>query len=478
MIGRILTLKHLGMQIERGKLDLETARLDNDARIRAAADDAATRTAVMSAYGRNLTAETSATVPATPTPAPMPIQGQNVGTLAGQAQPLPSRSLGTLGATPASMPTTPAAAATPPRRPIGPKDLEDAADDLMRSGHVAPGMSLLKTVYDERKRILDRTEATLKVAQARMTTAGQIVQSMTDEESFQANLPTLRAVIGPELTAYVGDHYDPARLKMVMDQGMTMRDHVTQQRDATTALLGWARLALDKGRNDRETLAAGLKGGGSLLAIADSEQTWQGAIGNLKTAGVPDTVVSLFPAHYSPANARLAGQMAMTADERVTAALRAAGEAETRRHNVVMENKPTAATPTLTRAQSGIIERNFQNRLDQLEKRYQAVGADRTIPKVKAQMDAEKLKIYNSYLTQRGEDTVEELPADWSVGKGTPGAGQAKRPAPTTTPAAPSAGPKVKMTRERAASIIKTQAGRDATPAEIDRFLTKYPYEQ
>lgn len=438
---------------------LQQEATEADLRLESAKQSANAQRAIDEAIRRGSMATPAAQAPAAaPAVATPPTGPAGVGAaVAGVSQRLGA--LSDLPASPATTTPTSGLAALgqvqpPGQAPAGPQggafDPEAIAADLMQRGQGRAAMAFMAQVTEQRKKMADLASAKLEEAGKTLDLAARLAQGATP-----ATWPQVRAqigqLLGPQFEQLLPVAYDAAEIQHIVSMGLSAKDHLAAQHTAITHAQAAIQL-MQEGVTGAvpgapagvsvtpkpEALAHFQKAAAGALGLAADDQQWQTARANLKQLGVPPQVIDAFGPTWTQqaqqAAQQAAGQ-AMTPYQQASLQGSAAARAETRRHNEAMERRPVPGTTgaqdkmdaRALKARKASAEKWKQANLMAVERRFREGELDRT------QLDAEKLRIQNSYLAQIGEEPEPDLGASWESRTPT-GAAPPSVPAPPVTP--------------------------------------------
>lgn len=223
-------------------------------------------------------------------------------------------------------------------------DPDKAVEDLMKGGHATAGLKLSSTINQMRKHKWETKKIQWEAAEKQNEQIGQMLQGIKDDDSFQF---AKKAIIGavaetPEaaqaLNAHFGDHYDPEKVKSLLDEHTKRSDLIRMNHYSVTEAQKALEL-MEKGLTNVPGAPAGAKvpldpqaelhftnSLANRLSLSTNQNEWAAAIMDAKGGGVPDVVLQKFPAAYTPENAARAAALAQTPAQRIAEQ----GAAETR----------------------------------------------------------------------------------------------------------------------------------------------------
>lgn len=315
----------------------------------------------------------------------------------------------------------------------------EAIGALYQQGRARAAGVLSKQYADELTSQYDAEEKHLKNVHERMSIGTNIVNGITDQQSFNTSLPaltdTLEPVFGPGIRDQLGTTYDPERLKAIAAYGTSTTDHLKQLQDAID--------------NKREAVTTGLavrKSSQEFTEAQDKAQdhTYQALAGELSVAGnadewnqamlryrdqLPIDRLRSFGEYQDKESPKRALQLGLDLKERATVEHQAVTEAQGERRTKAIESrtaalnaKPAAGTAARALAPGDAMRaREYHDTaVENLEKDIQNDPKLRKDPKKLSEegvaerqriMDAygvRKLRIENNWRTQTQQPTIEK----------------------------------------------------------------------
>ena len=121
----------------------------------------------------------------------------------------------------------------------------DVTDDQILStlGPVHGG-AILKVRREQQRAELDRSISELTLKGTRAKLGGQILAGVRDQASYQAALPVIAQILGPDAAKHFGPQYDPAMVQQFVNSGLSTEAQLEEKRkqveDARKATeFGW-----------------------------------------------------------------------------------------------------------------------------------------------------------------------------------------------------------------------------------------------
>lgn len=296
---------------------------------------------------------------------------------------------------------------------------------------------------------------------------------------YAAIVGDLRKRVGPELAAKIGDNYDPAAVRGMIDTGKTIDDQIKWNQLAASEFS----LSNAKAQGSRQAFEHEQKSALFALKAADTPEEWAKAWQMIDAHVKDESIKNMFSREFSPEAMQYVSDLSnamnpdktMTALDQEIAAFQRDNEGRlpNRRELTGIINDVTNATyrynpltgsagrnGRLTSVQKNVVERWKESELAKAEKLFREGDID------EAGLGAEKERIQASYLMQLGMDegpTAGQLAAQ--QGKDLMG-----RPIGVAPAAPPAAVPQSPASRQ--AAPAPPQAGR--FPVQMPDGSTKY----
>lgn len=125
----------------------------------------------------------------------------------------------------------------------------DVTDDQILStlGPVHGG-AILKVRREQQRAELDRSISELTLNGTRAKLGGQILAGVKDQASYQAALPVIAQILGPDAAKHFGPQYDPAMVQQFVNSGLSTEAQLEEKRkqaeDQRKAIeFGWKQTA-------------------------------------------------------------------------------------------------------------------------------------------------------------------------------------------------------------------------------------------
>lgn len=204
---------------------------------------------------------------------------------------------------------------------------DSAIDRLYQAGRAEAAGLLSKNLYAQRKAKGEEVDRAVKTQKEQVGFAAQILQSATDQQSWDSARTAAQTVLPPELFQHVPPLYDPAKQKQLVDWGTTVGEKLTAQQNAiANANKAWD-LSLSQARDWREREEANRKAreywsksASSLLSTAHSQEEWDGHQRMLANSGAPVDLLAEYGNQFSPQAVEKAKTLGMSPTESSNAA--------------------------------------------------------------------------------------------------------------------------------------------------------------
>lgn len=243
-------------------------------------------------------------------------------------------------------------------------DWDNAIGELEQGGNGPSAFKLREAVTKQRKEQADALKSSLDNTERTLTLAGRVVRGMEAEiaekgpgvadEVFGRTKNYLSSILTPELASQLGERYDPARIKSVLQWERTASESIVEQKNLFDML--------DKIRDDQragkekapEVADKWTKLAAKGFSMAQSPEQWAKVSDQLEDQGLPTAIRAMFDQQFSPEAVGRATALGMDPKERADVQGSAAGRAETKRHNLATEANAAArlsaegAVPELT----------------------------------------------------------------------------------------------------------------------------------
>jgi hypothetical protein len=242
------------------------------------------------------------------------------------------------------------------------EDMDAILDTLSRTSK-GGYMSVRKFLTEQQAAQAKTATEQYKLFQTRLDTAARILQGVNDEGSFQAALPAVTSVIGPELASQLGTNYDPGRIEQALNWGLEANQYATKMHQGAQLALDAMKAGPDSESKWRESIA-------TTFSATKSDEQWQQLL-QMYRAVAPGNpmlkqLLSTIPAGYSPEAAQQIALMGVSPEKRTEEARLAVSQAEAMRHN--------RATEAISAGQLGVAKARLG--LDAQMYQVGAVGAD------------------------------------------------------------------------------------------------------
>lgn len=298
-----------------------------------------------------------------------------------------------------------------------------AIDELYQTGRYAAAHTLSEHVLSRRKAMGEALKNEQETFGNRLTFSSQILQSATDQASYNTALAAIEPLWGddprwPQMKAWLGPTYDKAKADQAILWGTDTKT-VLEQRNKAIELANKAwELGLQQGRdwqarekNQREAREYYQQSASQLLSTARSQEEWDQFQRTLASeGGVPIDILAQFGNRFSPEALQRARDLGMTQKERSDAAHQKVSERQRERQLDIYEQRvqrdPQAAITSraeLTRRAAA--ERWRQGALKSLET---GITEGKIDPATKRER---KREIEASYRLQIGAPTAEDAEA-------------------------------------------------------------------
>jgi hypothetical protein len=309
------------------------------------------------------------------------------------------------------------------------QDPDQAIDHLYRQGRVEAAGVLSKQVYAQRKAVADDAAQRIKTQKEQVEFGAQIIQSATDQASWDTARAALKTVLPQELFQHVQPLYDAAKQKQLVDWGTSVSDKLKSQQDAIdNANKAWdlqLRQASDYRAREKANLDAREfwnKSASSLLSTAHSQEEWDSYQRMLATQGAPADLLATFGNQFGPEAIARAKKLGMTPHEAEGVRQRDAEiKVQQQNANRLERDASAGSGRALTANRISEIDEWAQRQYAALEQELREEGADgsdappRTLGQlVRPDIGKRKLAIENAARTMKGLAPLEEAEARYA----------------------------------------------------------------
>lgn len=237
-----------------------------------------------------------------------------------------------------------------------PDDPRALVADLYKRGRSQLAMGVEKNLFEIRAKAAEAQQKQLENMQKRFAMGNSIVNAITDENSFQIARQQIANLLGPDLAAELGETYDPARVAVAQQWGVTEADRLARQKAGVEAYYKAVEAEHTRSKDAPGIFKEWVSAFSNTMSAAKTPEEWAQVRQMARNGGVPASVLEMLPEEFSPEAPDLAAQLAMTAKERADVANatrddeRAASQfdttsRETARHNRAMEARAGATSP-------------------------------------------------------------------------------------------------------------------------------------
>lgn len=237
-----------------------------------------------------------------------------------------------------------------------PDDPRQLVSELYRRGRSQLAMGVEKNLFEIRTKAADAQSKQLENMQKRFAMGSSIVNAITDENSFQIGRQQIANLLGPDLAAELGDTYDPARIEVAKQWGVTEADRLARQKQGIDAYYQAVEAEHTRSKDAPGVFKDWVAAYANTMSSARNAQEWSQLRQVARNGGVPAAVLEMLPEQFSPEAPEAASSLAMSAKERADVKnaqaddARAASQfgvtsAETARHNLAMEARAGATAP-------------------------------------------------------------------------------------------------------------------------------------
>jgi hypothetical protein len=225
-------------------------------------------------------------------------------------------------------------------------DYDLALDLLDKRGHGDTALSLRGELQKYRTEAFKTLEQQTTARTKELALFSSLANLITDDESQALVLNSLSPELRATASRALGDTFDPQRAQTARDTLLSEADRTARQKHAFELMKDARDFAAGTPeRKAKEALALG-----QYLSATQTPEEYAQTLQRAPELGISRDVARLFQGK----TAQQAAQIAITPEKRADLAMRAvdderqsARDAETRRHNRVMENKPAAADNAL-----------------------------------------------------------------------------------------------------------------------------------
>lgn len=383
---------------------------------------------------------------------------------------------------------------------VHPNDPDAVSLTLQEAGHGTVALKFDAAMAEQRKRHIETLKAENELGRAQLEQGLQVVQGIRDQGTLSAAKAYLQQHV-PQLASVLPDQWDDpdeqgnSKAQQAVDY---LRSIGLKAQEYNT----WQSQLLDRIAKRPKTEQEWLSVTGQVMSGAHTPELWGIYRDALRAQGAPRSVLGLVPEQFDPEAPNRMGELGMTpterqkaADDRLAQARLLASQAETARHNSVMEaqgqqriDKPS--TPKVSTAQLGAALRVRDARIDKQKKAYKWNWESRKWdgPGGEVLEDDEfqdrLLEIENSYRSQTNQQNVGSLAeAGWKVkGVNTP-TWESPAPAAAATPASAPATPAATTPSKKATTVdpdtrakiraLLDSKGLDSSDTSINAVLAK-----
>lgn len=202
-------------------------------------------------------------------------------------------------------------------------DPETALDALRSQGGIGVNAAskLQQQVKDARMADLKDQHDKYTMASQKLTTAGQFLRGLDElpdeqrADGYARILPKVRELVGPDLSQYLPETYDPTTVHQALTWGETASQTIQRRTEA----LATARDGIAKAKDAREADGYHTKALGQWLSTVTSQEEWDQALHESKQLGAADGTLAKFGTQYSPEAVKRALTFAETPGERARA---------------------------------------------------------------------------------------------------------------------------------------------------------------